>query len=116
MTESHTIPVQHLEAAAEEVVHVPWCTDVAYTLQLMRERFCSLASVVNEYGETVGIVTNEDIVDTMLMPQSSRAKRLLRREPVLKLLPGGITSKELPRCGTCAKGLTSNLNRLATVW
>jgi CBS domain containing-hemolysin-like protein len=88
LTESPTIPDQHLEAAAEEVVHVPWCADVAYTLQLMRERFSSLASVVNEYGETVGIVTYEDIIDTMLMPQPSRAKRLLRREPVLEVAPG----------------------------
>ncbi len=82
------IPERNLEDAAEEIVHVPWCSNLAYTLQLLRDRFCSLAVVVNEYGETVGIVTYEDIIDTVLMPQPSRAKRLLQREPVLEVAPG----------------------------
>jgi len=88
LTNFSSIPTENLETAAEEVVHVPWCADLAYTLQLLRGRFCGLASVVNEYGETIGIVTYEDIVDTVMMPEPSRAKRLLRREPVLEIAPG----------------------------
>lgn len=82
------IPKQHLEQAAEDVVIVPWCSNLAYTLQLLRDRLCSVAAVVNEYGETIGIVTYEDIVDTILGAQPSRAKRLLQREPVLEIAPG----------------------------
>ncbi len=82
------VPDRNLEQAAEEVVHVPWCANLAYTLGLLRDRFCSVASVVNEYGETIGIVTYEDIIDTVLVPQPSRAKRVLRREPVLEIAPG----------------------------
>ncbi|MBT4867761.1 MAG: DUF21 domain-containing protein [Planctomycetaceae bacterium] len=77
-----------LDAAAEEIVHVPWCANLADTLQLLRNRLLSVASVVNEYGETVGIVTYEDIVDTILSHQPSRARRLLSREPVQEVQPG----------------------------
>ncbi|GAB4156731.1 MAG: CNNM domain-containing protein [Planctomycetaceae bacterium] len=78
----------HLEQAAEDVVHVPWCANLAYTLQRLRDQFCGLACVVNEYGETIGIVTYEDIIETVLLPAASRAKRVLRKEPVEEISPG----------------------------
>lgn len=82
------IPEKDLQLAAEEVVHVPWCANLAVTLQMLRDNFASVASVVNEYGETIGVVTYEDIIDTILMPQPSRTRRLLKREPVLEVAPG----------------------------
>ena len=88
LADSSHVPDRNLEQAVEEVVHVPWSANLAYTLGLLRDRFCSVASVVNEYGETIGIVTYEDIIDTVLVPQPSRAKRVLRREPVLEIAPG----------------------------
>ena len=77
-----------LEQTAEDVVYVPWCAQLSTALQLMRERFSNVAVVVNEFGETAGIVTYEDIVDTILRPTPSRTKRMLRREPVLEIAPG----------------------------
>ncbi len=82
------VPETHLEEAAEAVPYVPWCADLAYTLQLLREEFSGMGAVVNEYGETIGIVLAEDILDTVLMAQPSRARRLLEREPVLEVSPG----------------------------
>jgi len=64
------------------VIPVPWCARLAPVLQRMRDTFSSAACVVNEYGETVGILTHDDILDTILSPEPSRARRLLRREPV----------------------------------
>lgn len=78
-------PEADLEQAAEEIVNVPWCATLADTLQLLRDEICGLACVVNEYGETVGIVTYEDLIHTVLMPEPSRAKRLLKREPVVEV-------------------------------
>jgi len=88
LDEFSAIPDTHLESAAEEVVYAPWCASLADILQLLRERFCGVAVVVNEYGESIGIITYEDIIDTIFSPQPSRAKRVLQREPVLEVSPG----------------------------
>ena len=39
-------------------------------------------------SETVGVVTYEDLVETILSPLPGRAKRVLHREPVLEVAPG----------------------------
>lgn len=88
---------QNLDEAAEEVIHVPWCAPVAQVLQRMEDSSLSLASVVNEFGETIGIVTYEDIVDSILSAEPSRARRILQRDPVQSIGPNqwhvdGITS------------------------
>ncbi len=82
------LPKRHLEQSAENVVIVPWCATLAVTLQSLRKQYCNIAEITNEYGETIGIVTYEDILDTILHPRPSRAKRLLRREPVIELSSG----------------------------
>lgn len=76
---------RNLEQAAEEVIHVPWCAPISLVLQRLEDASLSLASVVNEFGETVGVVTYEDIVDTILSAEPSRAKRVLRRDPILNI-------------------------------
>ena len=75
----------NLGDAVEDVLHVPWCANLATTLQTMRDRFTSIAIVVNEYGESVGVVAYEDIIDTIVLSHSSRGRRVLRREPVLEV-------------------------------
>ena len=54
----------------------------------MTGRFSHVASVVNEYGESIGIVTYDDIMDTVLSAEPSRTRRVLNREPVLEVAPG----------------------------
>lgn len=82
------VPQDGLEREAEEVVYVPWCAKLSFVLQRLRERFTSVAAVVNEYGETIGIVTYEDIIDTILAADPGRARRMLRCEPVIEESPG----------------------------
>ncbi|MFT5092078.1 MAG: putative hemolysin [Planctomycetaceae bacterium] len=78
---------QNLEDAAEDVIHVPWCAPVAQVLQRLEDASLSLASVINEYGETIGVVTYEDIVDSIVSAEPSRARRVLQRDPVLVVGP-----------------------------
>jgi putative hemolysin len=92
-----TVSADHLADGAEEVVHVPWCAKLGAVLALMREQVVSVASVVNEFGETIGMLTYDDILNTVLIPEPDRAARLLSRPPVLEVAPGcyhaeGITS------------------------
>lgn len=78
---------KNLENAAEDVIHVPWCAPVAQVLQRLEDASLSLASVINEYGETIGVVTYEDIVDSIVSAEPSRARRVLQRDPVLNIGP-----------------------------
>jgi len=88
---------EHLAEGAESVVHVPWCAKLGAVLTLLREQVVSVASVVNEFGETIGMLTYDDILNTVLIPEPDRAARVLSRPPVLEVAPGcyhaeGITS------------------------
>jgi CBS domain containing-hemolysin-like protein len=82
------LPEETLKKKTEPVLFVPWTASLAYTLQQMTGSFSHVASVVNEYGENIGIVTYDDIMDTVLSAEPSRARRVLNREPVLEVAPG----------------------------
>ncbi|WP_437185994.1 CNNM domain-containing protein [Planctomicrobium sp. SH668] len=78
-----SLPARNLESVADQVIYVPWSATVADALALLRAGTVSVAVVVNEYGETVGIVTEDDVLDSMFNPASSRGRRMLEREPVV---------------------------------
>ncbi|MBW3542154.1 MAG: CBS domain-containing protein, partial [Planctomycetes bacterium] len=88
LSEFASLTEQGLERAADPLVYVPWCANLAETLRLLRAESTDVAVVVNEHGETIGIVTFDDIMESMLLPQASRARRLLRREPLLAVDDG----------------------------
>jgi putative hemolysin len=47
-----------------------------------------VAAVVNEFGETIGILTFDDILDTIFSRDASRSERLLKQEPIREVAPG----------------------------
>ncbi|WP_442484342.1 CNNM domain-containing protein [Aeoliella sp. SH292] len=67
----------HLESACERVPYVPWCASGAATLDLLRSTRSGLAVVINELGETIGIVTLDDVMHALFanpaVRQTSRA-------------------------------------------
>jgi putative hemolysin len=83
-----SIPAEHLEQHAEAVVYVPWCTTVAEVLEVMQRQDRQVAAVVNEFGETIGILTFDDVLDTIFGRSPSRSRRLLERLPIRRVGPG----------------------------
>lgn len=60
------VPRDHLERHAEPVIYVPWCMSVADAVHQIVSRDREVAAVVNELGETIGIVTLEDVLRGIL--------------------------------------------------
>ena len=72
-----TIPRHHLEHFAQPVVYVPWCTPVAAVFDELQNSSREVAAVVNEYGETIGIITLEDLLHAVFEEEASRSSLLL---------------------------------------
>ncbi|NIP85905.1 MAG: DUF21 domain-containing protein [Planctomycetales bacterium] len=98
------VPRENLEQYASPVVYVPWCTTVAHALEQMRAQDQRVAAVVNEQGETIGIVTFEDILHTTFALDASRSERLLKQQSVERVgsgqwrVTGMTTLRRLERC------------------
>ena len=82
------LPAASVERLAQPVAYVPWSTTAAEVLEQLRRQERRVAAVVNEFGETIGAITIEDILDTIVTPQASRSARLLKREALRKVGPG----------------------------
>ena len=82
------VPTEHLEDYADPVVYIPWCTTVAESLELIFRGPSGVAAIVNENGETIGIISHDDILDTIFSPAASRVERILSREP-MRLIEAG---------------------------
>lgn len=80
-----TIPRQHLEHFAQPVAYVPWCSTVAAVFDELQANKREVAAVINELGETIGIVTLEDLLYTVFEEQASRSARLLQTKPIQPL-------------------------------
>jgi len=80
-----TIPRQHLENFAQPVVYVPWCSSVAVVFDELQAHECEVAAIINELGETIGIVTLEDLLQTVFEDEASRSLRLLETAPIRRL-------------------------------
>ncbi|KAA0137381.1 DUF21 domain-containing protein [Gimesia chilikensis] len=88
LAELSSFSTSSLNKKSKRVIHVPWCSNLADVYTRFQAEECNFASVVDEYGETIGIVAFDDIIDTILSPEPSRARRILRRDPVREVEPG----------------------------
>ncbi|MEZ6093869.1 MAG: CNNM domain-containing protein [Pirellulaceae bacterium] len=83
-----SLPKKHLERLAEHVLYLPWCATVADAMEGMSSRDREVTVVVNEYGETIGVLTIEDILETIFTYAPSRSRRLLDRNPLHPISEG----------------------------
>ncbi|MCG8451149.1 MAG: CNNM domain-containing protein [Pirellulales bacterium] len=77
-----TVPRNHLEKFAQPVAYVPWCATVASVFDELQSQQREVAAIVNELGETIGIVTLEDLLDDVFEDQTSRSARLLQTSSI----------------------------------
>ena len=82
------LPQDQLEKLGEPVLYLPWSATVADALERMSHKDREVTVVLNEYGETIGILTIEDILETVFTYQPSRSKRLLDHNPLVKIEEG----------------------------
>lgn len=82
---TEVISPEHLERQAEPVLFVPWCTPAARVLEELTTRGRSLAAVVNEHGETIGVLSREDLFNSVFAPAPSRTQRTMARRPIQPL-------------------------------
>ncbi len=66
---------QSLQDHKQPLVIVPWCASVADALEKLIALNRRVAAVVNELGETVGILTREDIFEAILQIQTATSHR-----------------------------------------
>ena len=73
---------QNIDRTADSVLYLPWCATVADALEKMSQYDREVNVVVNEFGETIGILTIEDILETVFTYSPSRTARLLDRPAI----------------------------------
>ncbi len=66
---------------------VPWSVSVAEAFDLLRKNGKEVAAVLNEFGETIGILTVDDILETLFTREQGRSRRLLDRLELQRLGP-----------------------------
>lgn len=71
-----------LTGLQQSLVVVPWCASVADALSKLKESGKRVALVVNEYGESVGILTWEEIFEAVLQADHSLSQPALAQAEI----------------------------------
>jgi len=67
------------EKQFEDVLYVPWSASVAEVFDRLQQTEQKISVVVNEFGETTGIITMDDIVALLFTRNQGRSRGLLDR-------------------------------------
>jgi CBS domain containing-hemolysin-like protein len=79
------LPETNIERFGEPVLYQPWCATVADAFEKMSHRSKEVTVVVNEFGDTIGILTIEDILEAVFSYSPSRSRRLLDTNPITEV-------------------------------
>lgn len=91
------LPEYQWDERSDPVLLVPWSLSAAEVLDEFTRADKDVAAVLNEFGETIGIITIEDIFEMIFGRQTSRSRKLLNRSSITQIEPGiwyltGLTS------------------------
>lgn len=78
---------ENIDRHAEPVLYLPWSATVADALEKMAKKDREVTAVVNEYGDTIGIITVDDILESVFTYSPSRSQRVLDRVPMERVGP-----------------------------
>ena len=70
------------DAQSNSVVYVPWRMKASHVLETLQKEKKEVAAVVNEYGETIGILTFDDLVYSIFALVPSRSRLLFKQAPI----------------------------------
>jgi len=70
------------EKQFEDVLYVPWSASVAEVFDRLQRTNRRVAVVVNEFGETIGIITIDDIIAALFTREQGRSRGLLDRREI----------------------------------
>ncbi|MEM6655770.1 MAG: CNNM domain-containing protein [Planctomycetota bacterium] len=65
------LPDERLDLYAEPVAFVPWSLSAAGVLTALQKKSLHVVAVLNEFGETIGIVTRDDLVANVLQHEQA---------------------------------------------
>jgi CBS domain containing-hemolysin-like protein len=69
----------------EEVIYVPWRATAAVVFDQLQDSGCNVAVVINEFGGTIGILTVDEIIETIFTRKWGRSRRLSDRLEIERL-------------------------------
>lgn len=72
---------KRIDLLADPVVYVPWCTSVAAVVERLAREKLQVAAVVNEHGQTIGVVTIDDILDTIFAKSQEQGQESGNEQP-----------------------------------
>ncbi len=76
---------ENWDAQFQPIIYVPWSASVAEVFDRLQQSGLNVAGVVNEFGETVGVLTMDDIIETIFTREQGRSRRLLDRMELKRL-------------------------------
>ncbi|WP_237607526.1 CNNM domain-containing protein [Roseimaritima sediminicola] len=94
--------IDDLANHVESVLYVPWSATVSHALDVMVQQDRHVVAVVNEYGETVGVLTMDDVMRQLLSgpdrhPYHTTRSQIEEVEPGLLRVAGNTSARRLAK-------------------
>ncbi len=81
------IPDERLDRYAEKVRYMPWSATAAAALEELRASDRRVIVVVNEHGESLGVLTYDDVLDAVFSGSGGKTARLSDRAAIAEIGP-----------------------------